>query len=516
MLTMTRRAGQEPALAIGLPATPSSLALRVQERELDAGRVVLDRPLTTREGWHWWETAALGCAAALVLAVILALDPSPFSSDALARTAAVVGSVLATASGLLLYVDWRLVGGGPLGWLVLGVTSTSVHLFTMAGLALADPQRIEQAPDMVVASRTAVTVAVLVVVWVAARGWGLDPRRAGVGLAATFVAGHVSIVLVPRLAPTPHLRGLVLLVLLVLALDLAVVVATAVFPAIPRWIRLRMAIALGGFAFAHVATYATPVLGWWGAVLATAGQLVAATVMLAVSIHLVRGAVRGHRATVRALGRQIVQVQAEHRAEQALRHEIRATIAGIACAAELIHDPEALAPAKRAAITGMMSSELHRLGRLAEPVPERRCEAVDVVATLQPLVTRLVAQGHRVRTSLAGATVLGRADEVAATVNVLLENAVRHGGGVDLAVDCRQVGASVEITVRDGGPGVPPELRDRIFAWGLSGPESRGEGIGLHVARAVCVEHGGDLRLDPTTERGATFVVTLPAYAGRR
>ena len=62
--------------------------------------------------------------------------------------------------------------------------------------------------------------------------------------------------------------------------------------------------------------------------------------------------------------------------------------------------------------------------------------------------------------------------------------------------------------VADDGPGVPRELRRRIFDAGYSTKE-RGWGIGLSLARRIVEEnHGGKLVLAPT-ERGAAFDVIL-------
>jgi nitrogen-specific signal transduction histidine kinase len=68
---------------------------------------------------------------------------------------------------------------------------------------------------------------------------------------------------------------------------------------------------------------------------------------------------------------------------------------------------------------------------------------------------------------------------------------------------------SVEIAVTDNGPGVSPELRRRIFAWGVSGPGSTGQGIGLHTARDLMERQGGYLELVESGDR-TTFVIGIP------
>lgn len=96
-------------------------------------------------------------------------------------------------------------------------------------------------------------------------------------------------------------------------------------------------------------------------------------------------------------------------------------------------------------------------------------------------------------------------------LEVLTKNALDalagRGGRVDLSAAPLGDGG-VRIRVADDGPGVPRELRSRIFDAGFSTKE-RGWGIGLSLARRIVEEsHGGKLLLVPT-ERGATFDVIL-------
>ena len=68
------------------------------------------------------------------------------------------------------------------------------------------------------------------------------------------------------------------------------------------------------------------------------------------------------------------------------------------------------------------------------------------------------------------------------------------------------------VVVSDQGPGVPVQLRDRVFDWGVSRPDSPGQGIGLHVAADIARQLDGRLELVPTPT-GATFALHLPAAA---
>jgi two-component system NtrC family sensor kinase len=75
-------------------------------------------------------------------------------------------------------------------------------------------------------------------------------------------------------------------------------------------------------------------------------------------------------------------------------------------------------------------------------------------------------------------------------------------------------GPQVELRFRDGGPGVPSEIRGRVFEPFFTTRES-GSGIGLAVASQTIRDHGGEIWLADSTrlDEGADFVVTLPLAA---
>jgi PAS domain S-box-containing protein len=102
-----------------------------------------------------------------------------------------------------------------------------------------------------------------------------------------------------------------------------------------------------------------------------------------------------------------------------------------------------------------------------------------------------------------------RMDEV---ITNLLDNALKYGGPSDpIDVDVRADGARVSFAVRDRGPGIAPDQRERIFQ-----PFERGDtkmpgvGLGLHVAREIVLLHGGRIAVEAPDDGGARFVVTLP------
>jgi two-component system C4-dicarboxylate transport sensor histidine kinase DctB len=69
-------------------------------------------------------------------------------------------------------------------------------------------------------------------------------------------------------------------------------------------------------------------------------------------------------------------------------------------------------------------------------------------------------------------------------------------------------GSTAQVRVSDNGPGVPGELRPRLFEPFVTGKPS-GVGIGLALSRRIALAHGGDLVLERVGP-GASFLLTLP------
>jgi signal transduction histidine kinase len=90
----------------------------------------------------------------------------------------------------------------------------------------------------------------------------------------------------------------------------------------------------------------------------------------------------------------------------------------------------------------------------------------------------------------------------------LLANAAQAGARrIEVRGVARDGTAAVEI--RDDGPGVAPELAERIFDPFTSGRRD-GTGLGLAVSRRIVERHGGELRLVAEARPGATFVLRIP------
>jgi signal transduction histidine kinase len=93
-------------------------------------------------------------------------------------------------------------------------------------------------------------------------------------------------------------------------------------------------------------------------------------------------------------------------------------------------------------------------------------------------------------------------------MNLVLNGAQAMPSGGPLRVDLAPRDGRVRLAVTDGGPGVPPEVRDRIFEPFVTTKQD-GVGLGLALTKRIVEDHGGAIGFEPA-ERGTTFWVELP------
>jgi signal transduction histidine kinase len=101
------------------------------------------------------------------------------------------------------------------------------------------------------------------------------------------------------------------------------------------------------------------------------------------------------------------------------------------------------------------------------------------------------------------------------TVMNLLQNAREalgeQGGNVFVSARCDS-DYSVEITIRDDGPGIPPEKQEKIFEAYYTTKE-KGTGLGLATVKHNVELYGGSVRVESGLGKGARFVLVFPAKA---
>ena len=104
-----------------------------------------------------------------------------------------------------------------------------------------------------------------------------------------------------------------------------------------------------------------------------------------------------------------------------------------------------------------------------------------------------------------------------AFLNVLInaEHAVLEGGNarrIEISSTARKRGTQVAVTIRDGGPGIAPDVLPKIFDPFFTTKEvGQGTGLGLAITYGIVSEHGGTITASNADEGGAVFEIELPA-----
>jgi len=177
--------------------------------------------------------------------------------------------------------------------------------------------------------------------------------------------------------------------------------------------------------------------------------------------------------------------------------------------------------------TKMLLSEVVRVGEItrrtlsfyrdnSQPVEIDMVSLVDVVLKLhQPLMTQ---RSIRLDTNFGRpAYVLGRRGELSQVFTNLIGNAIDalpQGGCIRVCVRCAAKDDGASVTVADSGPGIPQDLREKIFQPFFSTKQTKGTGLGLWISQSIVRKYGGSIRLrtqtEPIPRTGTLFRVTLP------
>lgn len=140
--------------------------------------------------------------------------------------------------------------------------------------------------------------------------------------------------------------------------------------------------------------------------------------------------------------------------------------------------------------------------------------AIQLDALIDRMIRGTQLAGHEVSYSRSGLAVTGKPLALKRAIGNLLDNALHYGEKVEISVHA--VDESIEIRIRDHGPGVPDDAFGSLFQpyvrleHGREQNES-GMGLGLGIARDIAHAHGGELLLANHPDGGLIATIRLPA-----
>lgn len=223
---------------------------------------------------------------------------------------------------------------------------------------------------------------------------------------------------------------------------------------------------------------------------------------------------------------------------QTLTHEVKGPLSAIRGAAELLQEP--MVDADRARFTANIARETQRIQELVDRMMEltalesRRSLDRAAPVALRPLLEELVASArpasgargvHLVlqdgATGDAAVSVEGDAFLLHRALANLVDNAIDFspaGGTITLALARHR--RSVDVTVRDQGPGIPDYAEDKVFEkfYSLARPDTRKKstGLGLSFVKEIAELHHGRVTLVNASDGGALAVLSLPMVEAAR
>ena len=514
-------------------------------------------PSSTRLRWSWKATA---------FAFLVSVSPALFQMvtdhrDLLTAAAASDGLTIAPAAlvtAVCFYTSWRISAAASPTWLVAATAVLGVQSVSLAALQVTNPHLTAQQHGWM-ALADLVLLGTVLALRAAGSTTVMYRYPTAIGAAAGLAVGLLRVTAVSRFAPSDP--GLAQRVLVAAAgISLAGALAYLVLRAAPvaLVVRERLVSAIFLLTAGHTVNSLDGAAQHALNTLVTLGcSVLAAVALFGASVGMLRRTLLEESGVTTTLRSRLETVEQDERRHRARIHEIESMMAGIVSASELLRQRHDIPTERRAHLEEMIHEELGRLERLLRaqhearqnvtrldppldvPAP-RACHpgehaggetvsmpvpptapstvtpsvpagTVDLDRTIGHLALAHEAKGTSVEWRPCGCLVNGCADDITEVLNILLDNAARHGDAT-ASVSVRQAPHAVEILVTDHGPGIAPEIRDQLFQWGARGPGSPGQGIGLHIAQDLMQKAGGYLKVgDPApAECGVTFVVGLP------
>lgn len=212
-------------------------------------------------------------------------------------------------------------------------------------------------------------------------------------------------------------------------------------------------------------------------------------------------------------------------------HDLRNPLSTIAMATSLMLEEE-IAPDIRTRQLQAIKRAGERMNRLVQDLLDvAKLEAGRLALKTQPVNAGMIAaEAEETLGPLAAAKSIQLTTDVAPdlppvevdpgrvqqVLSNLVGNAVKFTpAGGRIVIRAANADGTVQISVSDTGPGIPPDRLEQVFGrfWQADRTDRRGLGLGLAIAKAIIDAHGGRIWVESDLGKGTTFHFTLPAAA---
>jgi two-component system NtrC family sensor kinase len=204
-------------------------------------------------------------------------------------------------------------------------------------------------------------------------------------------------------------------------------------------------------------------------------------------------------------------------------HDLRNPLASICGCSEMLVDLD-LTPEQVRRLSGNIHQAAGRMrellgnlfdvtqGKIAAAelcsIPEMITRACDIIAAAAHDQSIEISLDLQIQREIRA--VRGRMERVFINLVTNAVEAMPRGGRILIAA--RETTDYALIEVEDSGPGIPPEIQDRLFEPFVSARKKDGLGLGLATSLRTVRDHGGEMWTE--SARGARFVIRLPLKAG--
>jgi len=233
---------------------------------------------------------------------------------------------------------------------------------------------------------------------------------------------------------------------------------------------------------------------------------------------------------VRVAGTEVERMErSRHDLIANVSHELRTPLTSIHGYAETLAEDSSLTETQRGFVNTILRNT-ERMSRMSRDLLVlAQVEAGQQPFTFDALPAREIVEAAEVSfhelaktmnvnlqvEAIAPRAVRADADAIQQVFSNLIENALKHSvQGRTVTIGSRESHDGVQFYVRDQGPGIAPEHRERIFErfYRVDSARSKkgGTGLGLAIAKHIVLAHGGVIRVESELGSGSTFFFILP------